>query len=194
MGAVLGGFSSLPVCLRLWPWHLKLLADFTLIWQNHSNCKIWGSFKLPKGGYSAIRDENRYHSWEEKAGWASWLVWHQTSVRRGDRKSSAGKNHKAGAEVWAGTRKSCPQLSLHSMWVLCWVMMYWWRRRWCINAELLSGFALLCILWGLGSIFTATVLFTWRNQTALVLMCLGCPVYLLHYECLFWNGFSSSGL
>lgn len=101
-----------------------------------------------------------------------------------------GKNHKAGAHQ-EGTRRSCPQLSLHSMWVLCWVIMYWWRRRRCISAELSSGFTLLWILWSLRSIFTATVLFTWRNQTPLALMCLGCPVCLLHYECLFWMAFQA---
>lgn len=52
VGAVLDGFE-------LWPWHLKLLADSTLIWQSHSNYKILGSFKLPKGRYSAVREANR---------------------------------------------------------------------------------------------------------------------------------------
>lgn len=103
------------------------------------------------------------------------------------------QNHRAGARVSAGTRKSCPQLSLRSLWVLCWAGMYWWRKRWCINAELSSGFTLLWILWSLRNTFTATVLFTQRNQTPLVLKCLGCPVYLLHYECLFWMVFQALG-
>lgn len=48
-------------------------ADFTLIGQGCSSHKILSSFKLPKGRYSATREEKKHLSWGEKAGWASCL-------------------------------------------------------------------------------------------------------------------------
>lgn len=68
VGAVLDGFSSVSVCLRLWPWHLKLFAGFTLIWQSCNSCKILNFFKLPKGKYSAIREEKNTTLGERRLG------------------------------------------------------------------------------------------------------------------------------